>query len=228
MADKPRVKAPKQRATQRRAQDEAKRKRLLMLGGGGLAALAAIVGIVALLGLGGGEPTAAEVRAKVEEAGGTLVAKKAQLGEHTLQPDDTAKWNTDPPTSGPHFGFDTQTLGTVIWGKYDEPLQLARIVHNLEHGGVYILYGNKVKDPVVQQLSDFYDRHENGTLLAPYPKLGNQIALGAWVFEDEDNEKGYLAKLKKFDEEAFSAFFAAFQFEGPERFPPDSLLPGSS
>jgi hypothetical protein len=29
-------------------------------------------------------------------------------------------------------------------------------------------------------------------------------------------------------EKAFSAFFAAYQFQGPERFPPDSLLPGRS
>jgi hypothetical protein len=233
MSNKPRVKAPKQRATQRRAEDEARRKRLLMFGVGGLAALAAIVGIVALLGLGGGEPSAADVRAELEAAGCTLVAKKAQPGEHTLQPDDTAKvakWNTDPPTSGPHFGFDNnQNLGTVIWGAYTEPLQLARVVHNLEHGGVYIFYGDKVRPAVVEQLREFYDRHEKGTLLAPYPKLGNQIALGAWVASDDgETENGYLAKCNTFDEDAFSSFFAAFQFEGPERFPADSLLPGSS
>ena len=29
-------------------------------------------------------------------------------------------------------------------------------------------------------------------------------------------------------ETAFAAFFDAYQFQGPERFPPDSLLPGRS
>ena len=229
MANKPRVKAPKQRATQRRAEDEAKRKRLFMLGGGGLALLAAVVVLVALLGLGGGAPSPAEVRADLEAAGCTMVAKKAQPGEHILQPDDTAKtakWNTDPPTSGPHYGFDNnQNLGTVIWGAYTEPLQLARVVHNLEHGGIYIFYGDKVKEPVVEQLTEFYDDHEKGTLLAPLPKLGNQIALGAWVASDDgETENGYLAKCKAFDEDVFSSFFSAFQFKGPERFPAETRL----
>ena len=38
----------------------------------------------------------------------------------------------------------------------------------------------------------------------------------------------YLAKCTEFDETAFAAFFDAYQFQGPERFPPDSLLPGRS
>jgi hypothetical protein len=33
-------------------------------------------------------------------------------------------------------------------------------------------------------------------------------------------------KCTKFDDNAFSAFFDEFQFKGPERFPPDTLLPG--
>ena len=199
---------------------------MLMLGGGALAALAAVVVIVALLGLGGGGPSPEEVRADLEAAGCTLQAVKAQPGNHSLAEDETAKWNTDPPTNGPHFGFDqNQALGTVIWGAYTEPLQLARVVHNLEHGGVYIFYGDEVPEPVFEQLRTFYERHQNGTLLAPYPKLGDKIALGAWVADAEEG-KGYLAKCTAFDEGAFSAFFDAFQFKGPERFPAGSLLPG--
>jgi Protein of unknown function (DUF3105) len=225
MADKPRVKAPKQRA-HHRPEDPGRTRRLLLYGAGGIAALAVLAVAFFVLGLGGGEPSEAEVRSNMQAAGCTLRAVDAQPGQHTLQEDDTADWNTDPPTSGPHFGFDfNAATGTVIWGAYDEPLQLARVVHNLEHGGVYIFYGDKVGNAVVEQLRAFYDDHERGTLLAPYPKLGNQIALGAWVVS-EDAEKGYLAKCKKFDDKAFSSFFEAFQFEGPERFPASSLLPG--
>jgi uncharacterized protein DUF3105 len=225
MADKPRVKAPKQRTTPD-PKAAAERRRMVMLGGGALAALAAVVVIVALLGLGGGGPSPEEVRADLVAAGCTLQAVKAQPGNHSLAEDETAKWNTDPPTNGPHFGFDrNQALGTVIWGSYTEPLQLARVVHNLEHGGVYIFYGDEVPEPVVEQLRAFYERHQNGTLLAPYPKLGDRIALGAWVADGEEG-KGYLAKCTAFDEGAFSTFFDAFQFKGPERFPAGSLLPG--
>ena len=229
MADKPRVKAPKQRTSQRRAEDDAKRRRLYMYGGGGVVALLAIVGVAVLLGLGSGDPTPAEVREKLVATGCTMRGVEAQAGEHTLGADDTFDWNTDPPTSGPHFGFDeSQNLGTVIWGAYEEPIQLARVIHNLEHGGVYVLYGDDVADTVVSELRAFYEDHRNGTVMAPLPRLGEQIALGAWVAHDEEDQRGYLAKCNAFDEDAFSAFFQAFQFKGPERFPESSLLPGGN
>ena len=168
----------------------------------------------------------------MEAAGCTLQSVKAQPGRHSLAPDGTGKWNTDPPTSGPHFGFNPNgSVGTVIWGAYDEPVQLARVIHNLEHGGIYIFYGDEVPEATVEQLLAFYDDHENGTVLAPYPKLGDKIALGAWVTDDETGSestggKGQLAKCSTFDDDAFSSFFSAFQFNGPERFPSGSLLPG--
>jgi hypothetical protein len=225
MADKPRVKAPKQRASSRPS-DSGPDRRLLMYAAGALVVLAIGAAAVGLVGFGGNDPSPEEVRADLVAAGCELEAVAAQPGRHSLEADGFADWNTDPPTSGAHFGFDAEgQLGTVIWGAYEEPLQLARVVHNLEHGGIYIFYGEDVPDATVAQLRAFYDDHERGTLLAPYPKLGDQIALGAWVSEG-DEAKGYLAKCPAFDEKAFSAFFDAFQFKGPERFPADSLLPG--
>ena len=58
----------------------------------------------------------------------------------------SAKWNTDPPTSGPHYGIP------AVFGIYNEELEIARVVHNLEHGGIYILYGKDVPDSTVEQL----------------------------------------------------------------------------
>lgn len=226
MPEKPRVKAPKPRSTSF-ASDADRKRRLLTAGVAALGALAGVAVVVALVGLGGGgRPSEDEVRSTLEAAGCTLQVEEAQPGQHSLGPDDTFDWNTDPPTTGPHFGFDQAgNLGTVIWGAYTEPLQLARVLHNLEHGGAYIFYGEDVTDDVVQQLRGFYDGRERGTLLAPYPDLGDQIALGAWVAEGEGGN-GYLAKCPTFDEGAFSAFMDAFQFRGPERFPESELLPG--
>jgi len=227
MADKPRVRAPKQRATPR-PDDSSRNRRLLLYGVGALIALAAFAAAVFLAGFGGNDASPEQVRADLEAAGCTLQAVKAQPGQHSLGPDETSEWNTDPPTSGPHFGFDDAgNLGTVIWGAYEEPLQLARVVHNLEHGGILIFYGDEVPDAVVAELREFYDSHERGTLLAPYPNLADEIALGAWVSEG-GAEKGYLAKCTAFDETTFSTFFSGFQFNGPERFPASSLLPGNN
>lgn len=226
MADKPRVRAPKQRATTR-PDDPSRNRRLLLYGAGAVVALAAVAAVF-LVGFGGNDASPEKVRADLEASGCTLQAVKAQPGQHSLGADDTSDWNTDPPTSGPHFGFDDAgNLGTVIWGAYEEPLQLARVIHNLEHGGLYIFYGDDVSDAAVAELRAFYDDHERGTLLAPYPKLGDQIALGAWV-SDGGEETGYLATCSAFDDSAFSAFLRGFQFKGPERFPASSLLPGNN
>jgi uncharacterized protein DUF3105 len=228
MADKPRVKAPKQRAASTRDTASGKRSLTVVVAIAGLVLGAAAV-VFALGFVGGSDgPSEADVRVKLEAAGCTLHSVKALPGRHSLAPDGSAKWNTDPPTSGPHFGFNPNgSVGTVIWGAYSEPVQLARLVHNLEHGGIYILYGDDVPDATVEQLRAFYDDHKNGTVLAPYPKLGDKIALGAWV-GDTDNAKGQLAKCTAFDDAAFSEFFEGFQFQGPERFPSDALLPGNT
>lgn len=226
MPDKPRVKAPKQRSSTP-SSDSTRRRNLLVVGAGLVAGL--IAGGVVFAALGrGGSVDEESVRADLQAAGCTLQVEKAQEGQHSLSADGTSDWNTDPPTTGPHFGFNPDgSLGTVVWGAYSEPIQLARLVHNTEHGGVYILYGDEVPDDVTEELRSFYDRHKNGTVLAPLPKLGDKIALGAWVVDGSD-AKGYLAKCTSFDDGAFAAFFAGFQFKGPERIPGTSLLPGGN
>lgn len=201
------------------------RQRLLLLGLGGLAALAAVAVLLAFtLGGGGGS---VDARAALEAAGCTLGATPALPGNHTVtSPTGTSKqWNTIPPTSGPHYATP------VVYGSYEEPVNQAQLVHNLEHGAIAVQYGKDVPAETVQQLKTFVQEHSRGTVLAPYPALGDQIALGAWVTESPSQpSKGtaYLAKCTAFDEAAFSAFFDAYQFQGPERFPADSLLPGRS
>jgi hypothetical protein len=233
MANKPRVKAPKQRTSQRRVEDEAKTRRLYLLGGGSVVALVAIVGVVFALGLaGGGEASADDAIASLEEAGCTVTVKQAvaNVSSHSDFPDPEStspKWNTDPPTTGPHFGQ------TIAYGSYTDPIDIGRVVHNLEHGAVYILYGSGVPATTVTQLQEFYGDHPNGTVLAPYAKLKKQIALGAWVVPglpqaSNDRGSGVLAKCDEFDEDAFAAFFEAFQFKGPESplLRPTDMQPG--
>jgi hypothetical protein len=99
-------------------------------------------------------------------------------------------------------------------------------VHNLEHGGIFILYGDEVPDSTVAQLEAFYDDHKTGTIMASLARLGDEFALGAWTAEG-DEASGHLAKCKTFDEGAVSSFFGAFQFLGPERFDPSDLQPGA-
>ena len=121
-------------------------------------------------------------------------------GDHSvLTPDGTSKkWNTDPPTSGPHYSQMRPS-----WGAYTTPLYQAQLVHNLEHGGIFIQYGKDVPQATVDQLKGFYDEHLNGTLLAPLPRLGSKIAMGVWTTSSPSSPNtgtAYLAKCTSFDE----------------------------
>ena len=201
------------------------RRNLLLLGIGGAAVLlVAAVALAFTLGGGGGS---GDTRAALEAAGCTLSATPALRGEHTVTtPTGTSKkWNTVPPTSGPHYSVP------VVYGTYEEPVNEAQLVHNLEHGAIAVQYGPAVSAATVQQLKSFVESHSRGTVLAPYPALRNKISLGAWVTKsasEPDKGTAYLAKCTTVDDKAFVAFFDAYQFKGPERFPPDALLPGRS
>jgi hypothetical protein len=222
MADKPRVKAPKQRAAT--ADDSARRRKTMAIVAGVAGVVLGFVVVAAALGMFGGEgrtTDTAGLRTTLENAGCTLKVAPALEGVHSISdPSGTSpKWNTDPPTSGPHYAV------AAIFGIFEDEIELARLVHDLEHGGVYILYGKDVPDATVDELRTFYEAHKTGTIMAPLDRLGDSFALGAWVV-DGDTHNGFLAKCTQFDENAASAFFRSLQYRGPERFDPSQLQPG--
>ena len=199
---------------------------LLAAAASGLIALGLVVGFLTFMADddGGGGGSAGEARAALTAAGCTLREVPAAKSATHVERDAKPKWNTDPPTNGPHYG------GTIVYGIYDEPVPQIEIVHNLEHGAVYVQYGDDVPDATVTQLEEYYRDDPQGLIVAPYPKLGDKIALGAWnepkEGEDDVEKKGYLARCPRFDENAFDKFRDAFQYKGPERFPPEELRPG--
>lgn len=222
MADKPRVKAPKQRSAAASEGGRDTRVWAIVAGVAGLLIGAAVV-IAALgfVGGGSGKTDTAGLRAKLGAAGCTLTVAPALVGVHSIQnPSGTSpKWNTDPPTSGPHYQIP------AVFGIYEDEIEMARLVHNLEHGGIYILYGKDVPAATVDELRSFYESHKTGTIMAPLDRLGDKFALGAWV-DDGDTRNGFLAKCTTFDEDAVGTFFRSLQFRGPERFDPSQLQPG--
>jgi hypothetical protein len=223
-----RVQAPKKRTGPRRAQDEPRSRLPLLLGAAAIVALAAIV--VGALVLRGSDSSVAET---MRSAGCTYREVEAR---QNLPPDQARhveelpkgfKYNTTPPTSGPHHP------NTIIWGIYDAPISQLRSVHNLEHGGVVIQYGNRVPGDVAGRMSEFYRADPNGLVVAPRPALGNRISLAAWTFdqarlvEDGYQGEGRLALCPTFDDGAFRTFVDEYRGRGPEPFPVEDLVPGT-
>lgn len=194
----------------------------------GAFALTGVVGAVAVVGfllLGGGSSSG--VVSAMKAAGCTLESFPAQARTHLNDLNAKPKWNSFPPSSGPHY------FQPAVFGAYDEPLNEVQVVHNLEHGAMVVQYGDKVPQETVAQLRAFYDNSPNGLLLAPLPKLGRDIALTAWNSESDQLGKqgkpgrGYLAKCRAYDAKAFREFRDTYRGKGPERIPLDQLAPGT-
>ena len=208
--------------------DGSNRRLLLLVGAAGLVVIAAVLAYALLGGSSSNSTSSSSSDAiKLLEAAGCTVqsVKSLPAGDHSVTtPEGTSKkWNTSPPTNGPHYQVP------AVWGAYTEPLLQGQVVHNLEHGGIFIQYGKDVPQATIDELKGFYDNHQPATLLAPLPSLGPKIAMGVWTVKNPakpDDGTAHLAKCTAFDEKAYAAFFSAYQFKGPERFPQSSLLPG--
>jgi hypothetical protein len=221
-----RPQGPKRRSTPSSPADaERKRRMLYLIAGSGIAALAVVLAVVFLAG-GGGD----DERAALEAAGCTLESFPAMTNaaDHSDVPTLTTepKWNSMPPTSGPHYGQN------AVWGSYDEPVPLVQTTHNLEHGGVVVHYGPDVPDAEVEQVREWYSEDPNGLIVAPLESNDDKLTLSAWTAPDattgtRDRGQGWLARCTEFDGGAFDAFVEAHRYKGPERIPPELLTPGS-
>jgi hypothetical protein len=228
VADKPRTPPPPRRVQAPKARaggdgDGGRRTTLLVLVAGAVAVLAAAVA-VGVFAFGGETASNDEV---IAEAGCELETFPAQSRDHVEEPPEDFEHNSFPPTSGPHHPV------SAPWGIYDQPVDQLHVVHNLEHGGVVIQYGEGVPQSEIDAIAEWYRGDPNGLVVAPLPALESQIALGAWTQDvdargrDQGDGQGVLAKCERFDAAAFDAFLDEYGFRGPERFPRDQLRPGT-
>jgi hypothetical protein len=224
-----RVQAPKKRTGPRHAAAAQPRSRLpLLLAAGGVLAVVAVIALVVVFARG----SSTDIDQRVREAGGTYREVEASrnlppgTSRHVTALPKGFKYNTEPPTSGPHNPV------WILWGMYDEPVDRLRSVHNLEHGGIVIQYGPDVPRGTVESLSEFYRDDPNGIVIAPLRSLGNKISLAAWTFDlarlsDRGYEgEGHLAIMPRFDSGVFGSFVDEFRFNGPERLAPEDVEPG--
>ena len=226
MPEKPRVKAPRQRRASTDPDAARKRRLALLVGVGGGLLIAVAVAFIGLGFSGGGGPDEKQVRADLTAAGCTLQSFPGVSRDHINDPAARPKeWTSFPPTSGRHY------VTPAVYGFYTEPVELARILHGLEHGGVYVLYGSKVPADTESKLREIYDQDPRGLVVAQLPELGNKIALGAWTSEHPGSGEvgtGHLAMCTRVDKKAFDAFIKGFRGRGPEGAPLDLLQPGGT
>lgn len=144
--------------------------------------------------------TSSPVNVKIE--GLERVPCKSQ--QHATPP-QRIKYDSDPPTSGTHYGT------WVNAGFYAEEKQPEELVHSLEHGNVVIYY-NPAKLAAadldaIKALTKQFTGQWDGVVAVPRKDDKNPIILTAWEST---------LRLTSFDKARVDQFVDAFRGRGPE------------
>lgn len=112
-------------------------------------------------------------------------------------------YNSNPPSSGWHYASPARG------GFYEEPLPDERIIHNLEHGDVWIAYRADINDEAKDILESLAGRY-----VVVSPRLENEgdISLVAWGRVDTFNVENEVV-----DEERIHDFIGRYDNRGPEK-----------
>ena len=135
------------------------------------------------------------------------VAVPEMAAQHIKDGEQHEKYNSDPPTSGPHYAQPTKA------GFYDEALPDETLVHNLEHGYVVIWYNctgldDKACSTLKTKIHEVMDSAGRTKLIAvPRPSLSGLIAATTW---------GRLYKSETFNADELLEFIKEFRYKAPE------------
>jgi hypothetical protein len=190
-------------AAQRQRQRD-RRNTILVIGIIGGAALAIAAGIFWLNRAEQPKPDASLAGQKFPDEGRTHV-----------DPGSKITFKHYPPTSGNHY---PQPAHWGSFGTAAQPIPEGTFVHNLEHGGIGILYQCADGCPdLVKQLQDIVKTgpkdpkyQEVKIVVTPYGNMTHKIALVAWNWLDE---------LDAFDSARIVRFYQDHVDKGPEDVP---------
>lgn len=82
-------------------------------------------------------------------------------------------YSTNPPTSGPHYEQP------AAWGVYDHELVDEQLVHNLEHGGIWISYKD-IDAETKAKIEDLGKKYPQAVIVTPRSKNNAKIVLTSW------------------------------------------------
>ncbi len=109
-------------------------------------------------------------------------------------------YNSNPPTSGPH-------AGPAPWGVSEKELIDEDVIHNLEHGGIWISYKNLNQEDI-KKLEDIGRKYSSRTVVSPRPANDDNIAVASW---------GRLLKLEEVDVEQITEYVKRNFNKSPEQ-----------
>lgn len=99
------------------------------------------------------------------------VAYESQGRSHIADGAAHPPYNSNPPSSGWHYASPARG------GFYEEPLPDEQVIHNLEHGDIWIAYRPEIRDEAKDALRAFAGQH---VVVSPRTLNEGDISLVAW------------------------------------------------
>lgn len=173
--------------------------------GVGLATLLIIVGGVFFASQQGSNQNQNSISAQTSTKPLMGQAIPIQGQTHIQRGEKHPAYNSNPPTSGWHYGD-----GVGGAGIHDTEVPDELLVHSLEHGAVILSYNASLSANDVEKLKQIFRQTTGKGVMVPRKNLDTSIALTSW---------GRLLKLQAIDEKTIKAFFATNSNRGPEQAP---------
>ncbi len=127
------------------------------------------------------------------------------LGQQHIDPGSShSAYNSNPPTSGWHYSQPAQS------GIYDTELPDEQLIHNLEHGQIWIAYKPDLPKDQIEALANIAKSYGSKIIMEPRKENDSPVVIVAWQ---------HLFKLNTVDEAQIKNFADAYRGHGPENVP---------
>ena len=186
---------------------------------GGILGTAAVAILLVALALNHAALVSNQNRLPFQTVSGTVGTAVPDEGRNHVDPSTTPTYKFYPPASGPHYS--AQGIAPVSWQTI-ATLQEGQYIHNLEHGGIAILYDcpsgtdcttlkNALENYVTNLAPVEPTYGEIKVVLTPYSRgMQKKIALVAW---------DYIEFLDSYDQAEITRFYENHVDQGPEQIP---------
>jgi hypothetical protein len=186
------------RTRERRQQREsANRQRNLLLGAAGLVAAVVIVAVILLT-------RSSQIAVDVNEIADESI-EFANLGQEHIEVGAPHElYNSNPPTSGPHYASPVRA------DVYDQELPDENLVHNLEHGHIWLSYRDASDQEAIDLATEIQSQYPRWVVVTHRPDNNNRLVAASWL---------RLLVLDELNEDQIQAFILRYRNRAPESIP---------
>lgn len=182
----------------RKINKQSSSNRNLILGGVGI--IAAVVIVAVILVMQSNQSQNVDPNSIPDKSVSFPIVGREHIPVGSPRPD----YNSNPPTSGPHY--DTP----IPAGVYQDELPDENLVHNLEHGHIWLSYRDQSDTEALDALASIQSQFPTWVIVTYRPEDDTRVAAAAW---------GRLLTLDTVNTDAIMAFILRYRDKAPESIP---------